>query len=475
MRADYEVVIGLEVHVELKTETKIFCACRTDFGAEPNTRCCPVCMGLGGALPVLNGKVVEYAAKAGLATGCTVARITKFDRKNYFYPDLPKGYQISQYDQPICTGGSLEIEGSFGRKRVGITRIHMEEDAGKLIHDAAEGTRIDFNRCGVPLVEIVSEPDLRSAEEAKAYLRTLRTLLLYTGVSDCRMNEGSFRCDVNLSVRRRGETVLGTRTEMKNLNSFAFTCKAIEYEANRQIEVLESGGTVTQETRRFDPNTGKTDSMRVKENAKDYRYFPEPDLLPIRIEEGQIEEWRRSIPTLPDERRARYRERYGLPDCDGVQLCTDPRLADFFEEAAERTAYPKLLANLILSEVLRLQTGEDFFCPIAPAHLAALATLLGERTVNSSTGKKLLVELWETDRDPVALVKERGLEQINDEERLRIVLREVIAANPRLVADYQKGKKAAAKAVIGQVMAKTAGRANPALLTTLAEEELKEE
>ena len=319
----YEMVIGLEVHVELKTATKIFCSCPTTFGAAPNTQCCPVCMGFPGTLPVLNKKVVEYAVKAGLATNCKIANYSKEDRKNYFYPDLPKAYQISQYDLPLCEHGWLDIETEAGSKRIGITRIHIEEDAGKLVHDDVHGTMIDCNRCGVPLIEIVSEPDIRSAEEAKAYLQKLRAIILYTGISDCKMEEGSLRCDVNLSVRKVGAEAFGTRTEMKNLNSFQFIVKAIEYEYKRQVDAIEAGETVVQETRRFDTATGKTNTMRTKEDADDYRYFPDPDLPPIEMSDERIAAFAAEIPELPDARKARYIEKYGLTPYDGEILTSD--------------------------------------------------------------------------------------------------------------------------------------------------------
>ena len=473
MIKNYEMVIGLEVHVELKTKTKIFCSCPTDFGAAPNTQCCPVCMGLPGTLPTLNGKVVEYAVKAGLATNCTIAHFSKQDRKNYFYPDLPKAYQISQYDLPLCEHGWLDIETAAGAKRIGITRIHIEEDAGKLVHDDVHGTMIDCNRCGVPLIEIVSEPDIRSAEEAKAYLQKLRAIILYTGVSDCRMNEGSLRCDVNLSVRKLGESKFGTRTEMKNLNSFAFIVKAIEYEYKRQVEALEAGEVIIQETRRFDPDTGKTYSMRSKENANDYRYFPDPDLPPIVTTDARISEIADSIPTLPDVRKASYMEKYGLSAYDGELITSDLALADYFEAGAATTAYPKLFANMLISEVMRLVTTESFTCPISAAHLAAVATMSGEGVINSATAKKLIKELWEHDCDPVAFVREQGLEQINDESVLLPLVTDAIDKNPKSVADYKKGKPAAAKAIVGQVMAKTGGRANPVLLSSLVEAEIQ--
>ncbi|MBQ9783694.1 MAG: Asp-tRNA(Asn)/Glu-tRNA(Gln) amidotransferase subunit GatB [Clostridia bacterium] len=466
----YEPVIGLEVHVELATATKIFCSCPTDtFGAEPNTAVCPVCMGLPGALPVLNRRAVEYAALAGLALGCTIEPRSGQDRKNYFYPDLPKAYQISQYDRPLCHGGCLEIDTAAGHKRIGITRIHIEEDAGKLIHDSEQGTMIDYNRCGVPLIEIVSEPDIRSAEEAKAYLQKLRSVIRYTGVSDCHMNEGAFRCDVNLSVRPVGETALGTRTELKNLNSFAFVAKAIESEFRRQVDALERGEDIRQETRRFDPATGKTYPMRQKENAEDYRYFPDPDLPDVVLAPQRIDALRASLPPLPDARRARYMADYGLSPYDAEQLTADRAMADCFEAAARLTEYPKLLANLMISELTRLSESPEFSCPIAPEHLAELATLSGERTVNSSTAKKLLARMWERDESPRSLVKALGWEQITDPERLRPVVRRVLDENPQSVTDYRNGKKAAAKALVGKVMSATDGKADPILVHSLVD------
>ena len=469
----YEMVIGLEVHVELKTATKIFCSCPTTFGAAPNTQCCPVCMGFPGTLPVLNKKVVEYAVKAGLATNCKIANYSKEDRKNYFYPDLPKAYQISQYDLPLCEHGWLDIETEAGSKRIGITRIHIEEDAGKLVHDDAHGTMIDCNRCGVPLIEIVSEPDIRSAEEAKAYLQKLRAIILYTGVSDCKMEEGSLRCDVNLSVRKVGAEAFGTRTEMKNLNSFQFIVKAIEYEYKRQVDAIEAGEIIVQETRRFDTATGKTNTMRTKEDADDYRYFPDPDLPPIEMSDERIAAFAAEIPELPDARKARYIEKYGLTPYDGEILTSDKAMADYFEAAAAATKYPKTVANLLISEVLRMLEGESFSCPLSPDRLAELATLLGEDVINSSIAKKLLKEMFETGASPKTLVEERGLAQINDEALLAALVREAVESSPKSVADYKKGKQAAAKAIVGRVMQKTDGRGNPVIIQRLLEEELK--
>lgn len=469
----YEMVIGLEVHVELKTKTKIFCSCPTTFGAEPNTQCCPVCMGYPGTLPVLNKRVVEYAVKAGLATNCKIAHYSKEDRKNYFYPDLPKAYQISQYDLPLCEHGWLDVETEEGAKRIGITRIHIEEDAGKLVHDDKHGTMIDCNRCGVPLIEIVSEPDIRSAEEAKAYLQKLRAIILYTGVSDCKMQEGSLRCDVNLSVRKAGEEKFGTRTEMKNLNSFQFIVKAIEYEYKRQVDAIEAGEAIVQETRRFDPATGKTYTMRSKENANDYRYFPDPDLPPIELSDAAIKALGAEIPELPDARKRVYMEKYGLTAYDGEVLTSDKAMADYFEAAAATTKHPKLAANLLISEFMRLVESESFTCPVSAAHLGELATLVGDDVINSSTAKKLIKELFETDASPKALVEERGLAQINDEVLLGRLVAEAVAANPKAVADVKRGKPAAAKSIVGVVMGKTAGKGNPVIINRLLEEELK--
>ncbi len=472
MIKDYEMVIGLEVHVELKTETKIFCSCPTTFGAAPNTQTCPVCLGLPGTL--LNGKVVDYAVKAGLATNCTIARYSKQDRKNYFYPDLPKAYQISQYDLPLCEHGWLDIETAEGAKRIGITRIHIEEDAGKLVHDDEKGTMIDCNRCGVPLIEIVSEPDIRSAEEAKAYLQKLRAIILYTGVSDCKMNEGSLRCDVNLSVRKKGTEAFGTRTEMKNLNSFQFIVKAIEYEYKRQVEAIEAGEKIIQETRRFDANSGKTYSMRTKENANDYRYFPDPDLPPIKLTDEKIAALQAQIPRLPDARKKEYMEKYGLSAYDGEVLTTDMALADYFEQAAAETKYPKLVANMLLSEVMRLADGEDSICKILPNRMAALASLSGDGVINSATVKKLIKELWEADFDVEEKVVREGLAQVSDEAVILKWVQEAIQQNPKSVADYKKGKKAAAKAIVGKVMAVSGGKANPTVVDRLVEAQLNQ-
>lgn len=467
------MVIGLEVHCELNTETKIFCDCKTHFGAEPNTQTCPVCMGMPGTLPVLNEKVVEYAIKAGVATNCNIAPFSKQDRKNYFYPDLPKAYQISQFDLPLCEHGFLEIETEDGAKKIGITRIHIEEDAGKLVHDDEKGTFIDCNRCGVPLIEIVSEPDIRSAKEAIAYFKKLRAIILYTGISDCKMNEGSLRCDVNLSVRQKGEEKFGTRTEMKNLNSFAFIEKAIEYEFKRQIEVIESGDYVIQETRRYDQANGKTFSMRKKEDANDYRYFPDPDLAPIVTSSERLAEITATIPMLPDARKKIYVESYGLTAYDAEILTNDKAIADFFEDCAKQTKHTKILANLIISDVLKL-TEDDELPKISTSNLATIATLSGNDMINSSVCKKIVKDVWNKGEICIeAYVKDNKLEQINDKELLLSLVLDALAKNQKSVADYKNGKSAALKSIMGQIMGKTGGKGNPVIITKLLEEELQ--
>lgn len=470
---DYEMVVGLETHVELKTATKIFCSCPTAFGAEPNTQCCPVCTGMPGSLPVLNRQVVNYAVIAGLATNCQIASYSKEDRKNYFYPDLPKAYQISQYDLPLCEHGYLDIETGGGQKRIGITRIHIEEDAGKLIHQEGKGTLIDCNRCGVPLIEIVSEPDFRSVEEIKAYLQKLRATILYTGVSDCKMNEGSLRVDVNLSVRKKGEEAFGTRTEMKNLNSFQFISKAVEYEFQRQVEAVEAGEEIIQETRRFDQAAGKTFSMRRKEDANDYRYFPDPDLPPIEVAPALLQELRARIPVLPDQRKKDYMKRYGLTAYAAEQVTLSREAADYFEQAAEKTRYPKLAANLVLSEILRLLPADEAEIPVSPEHLGRLADLFGDGRVNSGTCRQVLSLLWENDQDPEALVAEKGLEQVSDPALLSKLADEVLLQQPKMTADYRKGKTAAFQGLMGQMMKKTKGRGNPVKMREILLEKLK--
>lgn len=474
MMDGYELVVGLEVHVELKTRTKIFCACETGFGAPPNTQCCPVCMGYPGALPVLNGEAVHFAVLAGLATGCRIALASKQDRKNYFYPDLPKAYQISQFDQPLCVDGHMMIETDAGEKRVGITRIHLEEDAGKLLHDTASGTLIDFNRCGVPLIEIVSEPDLRTPQEAVAYLRKLRAVISYTGISDCRMNEGSLRCDVNLSVRKVGEP-FGIRTEMKNLNSFQSVQRAIEAEYRRQVECLRRGEAIVQETRRFDQTTGATSAMRRKENARDYRFFPDPDLAPIVLKESMVEAWRRELPELPDARKAAYVQNWGLSPYVAEQLTGSRALADYFEAAAGVACAVKTLANLMLAEVFRLMDSEETLIPIAPEHLAAVADMVEEGIVSSGAAKKLIAILWSYDEDPRTCAEREKLCQISDEGALKAWVRQALADHPDMVAGYYRGKVNLQKALMGAAMGLSGGRANPAALQAALEQALTAE
>lgn len=469
---DFEAVIGLEVHVELKTRTKMFCPCKTDFGMNPNTQICPVCTGLPGAMPVMNRRALELAVRAGIASNCKIAGRSVMARKNYFYPDLPKAYQISQYDMPLCTDGYLDIDTEGGKKRIGITRIHMEEDAGKLLHSDNGETLIDFNRCGVPLIEVVSEPDIRSAGEARAYVQKLRSVLLYAGVSDCKMNEGSLRCDVNLSVRRRGESTMGVRTEMKNLNSFQFIAKAIECEYVRQVEILKSGGTVVQETRRFDERSRQSYSMRSKETTADYRFFSDPDLLPVVLSDEEINEIGRSLPKMPDERIKLYIEKYCLSPDDANTLTAEKDTADYFEACAEYAKYPKICAGFILSEILGIKSPEDKIDRISPHHIAILSTLMGDGEINSATAKKLIRDMWKHDFDPADKVDKEGLRLIRDEKVILEWVLEAIAENPKSAADFKKGKTSAAKSVIGKTMAKSAGRADPLMISDIVIKEL---
>ena len=463
----YELTVGLEVHVELKTDSKIYCSCSTAFGAPPNTNVCPVCMGLPGALPVLNRRVVDYGVKAGLALGCTASQKSGQDRKNYFYPDLPKGYQISQYEHPLCADGYLEIDTEAGKKRIGIERIHIEEDAGKLIYGEKGETLIDCNRCGVPLIEIVTAPDIASEEEAKDFLQKLRTVLLYLEISDCKMNEGSMRCDVNLSVHRPGAP-LGQRTEIKNLNSFAFVGKAISYEYKRQVELIEEGGTVLFETLRFDEKSGKTECMRRKESATDYRFFPDPDLPAVLLTKEQIEAIRKTIPSLPDERVALYKERYGLSDYDGRRIASEKWRADYFETAAAACSAYKPLANLV-SEELSLERA----C-VAPGQMAVLAELLEKGRINTATARRVLCDLAGREEALVEeYIEQMNLWQITDRELLFACVKEALEANPKAADDFLAGKKAALKTVVGFVMKKTAGRADARLAEELALEELE--
>ncbi len=457
----WETVIGLETHVELSTATKIFCSCTTAFGGAPNTHCCPVCTGMPGTLPVLNGKVLEFAVKAGLALGCEITRKSRFDRKNYFYPDLPKAYQISQLYLPIARNGRVDI----GGRMVGIHELHMEEDAGKLVHDPwTDQTCCDYNRCGVPLIEIVTEPAFRTAEEVIAYLEQLRSTLRYLGVSDCKMQEGSLRCDVNLSVRPAGSTELGTRTEMKNLNSFKAIARAIQYESRRQIELLEEGRRVVQETRRWDENKDATFAMRSKENAQDYRYFPDPDLPPVELPEDYLEGLRAAQPELAPARMERYQRRFGLPAYDTEMITSQKALSDFFEAVVELGAPAKQASNWIMGEVLRALSArgmEAADMPLSPATLARLIALVLEGKLNRNTAVTVFDAVFDTDGDVDVYVAEHGLEQIQDDILVESAVEQAFADNPKSVADYRAGKEKAFGFLVGQVMRQLKGKADP--------------
>ncbi len=467
--ARYEPVIGLEVHAQLLTRTKLFCACANRFGAPPNTLVCPVCLGLPGALPVLNRQAVALALRAALATGCTVHPVSVFERKNYFYPDLPKGYQISQYERPLATGGFVAIAGAGGaEKRVRLARIHMEEDAGKLLHEgfpwSGEKSGVDLNRAGVPLIEIVSEPDLRGPEEAHAYLTALRAVLLYAEVSDGNMEEGSLRCDANVSVRRRGTEALGTRTEIKNLNSFRNVARAVEHEIARQVALLESGGEVVQETLLWNAERGETAPMRSKEEAHDYRYFPEPDLPPLTVTPEWVEEARRSLPELPAERRRRFAREYALPDYDTGVLTQEREVADYFEAAARASGNAKATSNWVMTEVLRkLKDDERTLAasPVGPAALAGLVRLIDSGTISGKIAKDVFERMWAAGEEASAIVEREGLTQLSDESALEALVVEVVAQSPEQAASYRGGKAAALGWFVGQVMRRTGGRANP--------------
>lgn len=475
-RDDYEVVIGLEVHAELSTKTKIFCSCPSEFGGAPNTHCCPVCMGMPGALPVLNEKVVEYAVKAGLATNCSISRNSKNDRKNYFYPDTPKSYQISQYDQPLCENGYVEIEDDEGNiKKIRLLRIHIEDDAGKLSHDEfAGGSLVDLNRAGVPLIESVSMPDLRSAGEAERYLRKLKSIFEYIEVSDCKMQEGSLRADVNVSVHKRGEP-FGTRTEMKNMSSFRSIVRAIEYEANRQIDVIEDGGIIKQTTLRWDDVSGKTFPMRDKEDAEDYRYFPDPDLASIRLSEEYIENIRKNLPELPESRKERYMSEFKLSEKDARLLTASKYLSNLFEGAKDVCGNAKLSANWILSDVSRIINEKEMEpdqIPFTADQLGKMIVLIENGTISSAIGKKVLEELFENPADPESIVKEKGWIQISDEGAIKEVVLQILEANPQSIADYKGGKDRALGFLVGQAMKQTKGKANPQMLNKMFLEEL---
>ena len=466
---DYETIIGLEIHAELSTESKIFCSCSTEFGADVNTHTCPVCTGMPGVLPVLNKKAVEYAIMAGLAMNCNITRYGKQDRKNYFYPDLPKGYQISQYDLPICYGGYMEIEADGQQKKIGITRIHIEEDAGKLIHDDFLGVSlVDYNRAGVPLIEIVTEPDVRSAGEAKAFLEKVKSILEYTGVSDCKMQEGSLRCDINLSVRPMGQKELGTRTEIKNINSFSAAVRAIEFERSRQIGLISAGKEVALATLRWDYENWIGYEMRSKEEAHDYRYFPEPDLAPVVIDDGWIEKIKNSLPELPDARKERYVSDFGLPEYDAAFITASRKLADYFEKAVELGAPPKIASNWIMGDISRLLKDrglEDI--PFAPEYLVKTIDLIEKGVVSTTAAKRIVAELFDGEKDPEQIAKEAGLIQVSDESELALLVKQVIDENPKAVAEVRAGKEKAMGFLIGQAMRVSKGSANPRIISRL--------
>ncbi len=475
----YEAVIGLEVHAQLLTGSKLFCGCSTKFGAEPNTQVCPVCLGMPGVLPVLNGKAVEYAVRMALAVDCSINNRSIFARKNYFYPDLPKGYQISQYTEPLAEHGHLDIDADGKTRRIGITRIHMEEDAGKLLHgerpEDVNYSFVDLNRTGVPLIEIVSEPEMRTAEEAVAYLKALRDIVVYLGICDGNMEEGSFRCDANVSIRPVGREKLGTKAELKNMNSFKFVRDAIEYEIERQIDLVESGGKVLQETRLFDSAKGITASMRSKEEAHDYRYFPEPDLLPLIVEDTLVELIRSAMPELPRQKRERFVTEYGIPEYDAGVLTATRELADYYEAVVKETGEAKVSSNWVMGEVLRLlkETGRDISdCPVTPASLAALIGMVKGGEISGKMAKEVFEEMFRTGKAPADVVKEKGITQISGEDELGRIIDEVITANPENLERYRAGRVQLFGFFVGQVMKASKGQANPAVINKLLKEKL---
>lgn len=474
MPKQYETVIGLEVHVELATKTKIFCGCSTAFGGAPNTQICPVCTGMPGALPVLNKKVVEYAVAVGLALNCDIRHYSKFDRKNYFYPDNPQNYQISQLYLPVCTGGAVEIETDGGKKKIGIHEIHMEEDAGKLIHEEeAACSLIDYNRSGVPLIEIVSEPDMRNAEEVIAYLEKLRTTIQYLGASDCKLNEGSMRADVNLSVCEVGADRYGTRTEMKNLNSFKAIVRAVEGERTRQIEILENGGAVIQETRRFDDSTGNSYAMRSKEDAQDYRYFPDPDLAPVVISDEWIQQIRAQEPEFREAKKERYKREYDIPEYDIDILTESKHMADLFEETVAVCHNPKKAANWLMGETMRLlkeREMEPEGITFSPESLAQIIELTENGTIHSTAAKQIFEKIFEEDIDVKKFVEDNGLGTLKDEKILRGTIEKVLADNPQSVSDYRAGKKKAIGFLVGQTMKEMRGKADPGMVNKILQE-----
>lgn len=479
---NYEAVIGLEIHSELKTNTKIFCSCSTTFGQEQNTHVCPVCLGLPGVLPLLNRRVVEFAIKAGLALNCTINKYSKFDRKNYYYPDLPKNFQTSQYDLPIAEHGYVDIETEKGKKRIRITRIHMEEDAGKLVHSGdtikdSDTSNVDYNRTGVPLIEIVSEPDMTSPQEARAYMEKIKAILEYIDVSNCRMEQGNLRADLNISLRPSGSSTLGTKAEMKNINSFKAIEEALTYEIARQTEILADGGHIVQETRTWNPVKKVTLSMRTKEEAQDYRYMPEPDLVPIVLTDEEIARYRSALPELPEERRKRLEKNYGLSEYDANMLTASKAMADYFDIAIKTGADAKQIANWMMGELskhLNSENKEITDSPVEPERLGEMILLIDKGTISSKIAKKVFEYMWTTKDSPAKIIKDKGLVQITDTKELEVIIDKVLANNPKIIGDYKGGNKKAIGALVGQVMKQSKGKANPKLVNQLLAKKLAE-
>ena len=471
---NYLVSIGLEVHVQLKTDSKMFCGCRTSFGEKPNVNVCPVCLGYPGTMPVMNEKAIRYTVMTGLMTGSSISNYSKFDRKSYFYPDMPKNYQISQYDMPLCVGGSVEIESETGTKSIALRRIHLEEDVAKNLHFTS-CSGVDFNRAGTPLMEVVTEPDIVSPDEALAFLLALKQILQYVGASDCNLEEGNLRCDVNCSVRPEGTTTLGTKSEIKNLNTFKGVHDALAYETSRQVQALQNGETIVQDTRRWDADAGETFQMRSKEEAHDYRYFPEPDLMPVALASEQVAAWKKNLPELPGARRKRFVSQYGLPEYDARVLAGDREVADLFERAASFNSDYKSISNWIMTELLRYlsETGKTAASlPLTPEALADLVGLVGAGTVTSTSAKEILGTLLVDGGNPVDIVQARGLVQVNDSQELSRLVLEAVTANPKSVDDYRKGKKAAIQFLVGHVMKQSRGKANPQIVAQLVRERI---
>lgn len=470
----YLTTIGLEVHVQLRSQTKMFCSCSAEYGSAPNSHVCPVCLGYPGAMPVMNGHAIRSTVLTGLMIGSKISDYSKFDRKSYFYPDMPKNYQISQYDKPLCIGGSVDIEVGGRKKTIGVTRIHLEEDVAKSMHFQST-SGVDFNRAGVPLMEIVSEPDIESPEEAFAYLQALRQIVRYVGVSDCDLEKGNMRCDVNSSVRPVGQEKLGVKTEIKNMNTLKGVYNALKYELDRQIELIESGGTVRQETRRWDVDTGMTVSMRTKEDAHDYRYFPEPDLMPVILSPELVAEWKKDLPELPGSRKVRLVSEYGIPEYDAGVLVADKPVADYFEAAARLSASPKAVSNWVMTEMMRLLSEREMDImqvSITPEAMAGLVKLTESNIINSNKAKEVFLELFDNGGDPEKIVEERGWKQVSDSGVIERFVSQAIDEHPKSVEDYKKGKKVAAQFLVGQVMRMSRGKANPEMVLKLVEERL---